>query len=70
MSANEHIMWYDKPITARELLASIPTDPATATVFARFQDELKRALSGDTGERENVRNLQNYRAAKAQEGSK
>lgn len=61
------MMWYDNPITAREALAAIPKDTATAAVFARFQDELTAAL-GDTGERENVRNLQNYRAAQAQEG--
>ena len=62
------MMWYDKPLTAREMLAVIPPNPAAAAVFSRFQDELERALSGDTGERESVRNLQNYRAAKAQEG--
>ena len=61
------MMWYDKPIAAREMLAAIPPNPTAAQTFARFQDELTAAL-GDTGERENVRNLQNYRAAKAQEG--
>lgn len=64
------MMWYDKPLTAREMLAAIPPSPEAAVTFARFQDELAAALSGDTGERENVRNPQNYRAAKAQEGSK
>lgn len=65
----EHVMWYDKPVTAQDLRAAIPCDPATAMVFSRFQGEMTKALSGDTGERENVRNLQNYRAAKAQEGN-
>lgn len=45
MSANEHIMWYDKPITAREMLAAIPPDPATAAVFVRFRDELTKAFN-------------------------
>lgn len=61
----EHTMWYDKPVTAQEMLAAIPPDPATAAVFVRFRDELTKALS--TGERESVKNLQNYRRRRAAE---